>query len=502
MTLLIKNAQPLGCPHALPPRVDIFISGDKISAFGNFPAKGADEVIDSQGAYLSPGFIDVNTDSDHYLTLFENPSQEDFLKQGVTTIIGGQCGASLAPLLYGSLESIRKWADIDRANVNWHTLKEFLEVLEKRPLGVNFGTLIGHSTIRRAIAGDSPRNLTRNELKVFAEILKRGLAEGGFGLSTGLGYAHGRTTPPQEIKFLLRTVQEQKGVYATHLRKSGVELKESVGETLKMYNDTGVKTLISHFLPHFGEEKEYEEALEKFQHLPGGEDFHFDLYPFDTSLVPLYTFLPSWAQNRNLETMNALLQDEWQRSKIMKDLAPVTPEHFIIAQAPKNDSLVGHSLQDLKEIYETKDPKEALCQLMLATKLLAMVSYKNINQALIKAALCHPRSLIASGAASFPEHAQEKILKPERATSTFTKLLSLVEQETILSLEEAIVKMSVEPAKKFNLKGRGELKEGALADLVIFKNQEIKYVVVNGRMAVKEGVFQGICAGRVLRHNQ
>src|SRR3989344_3650682 len=139
MTLLIKNVQILGGSpsQVLPGKIsegkekfsgtkDVFITGDKISAIGDFSNKKADEVIDGQGAYLSPGFIDVNTDSDHYLSLFDYPEQEDFLRQGVTRIIGGMCGSSLAPLLYGSLESVRKWGDVSKANVDWHTMQEFL----------------------------------------------------------------------------------------------------------------------------------------------------------------------------------------------------------------------------------------------------------------------------------------------------------------------------------------------------------------------------------------
>src|SRR5690348_3985206 len=126
MTLLIKNVQILGGAHEFPDASDVFVNDDKISAIGSFPNKRADTVLEGHGAYLAPGFIDVNTDSDHYLTLFEHRGQEDFLRQGVTTIFGGMCGASLAPLLYGSLESISKWTRTDRVNVNWHTMREFL----------------------------------------------------------------------------------------------------------------------------------------------------------------------------------------------------------------------------------------------------------------------------------------------------------------------------------------------------------------------------------------
>ena len=132
MTLLIKNVKILGGERTFPESSDVFVNGDKISAIGNFGRKTADETLDGMGAYLAPGFIDVNTDSDHYLSLFSYPSQEDFLRQGVTTIVGGMCGSSLAPLLYGSLESIRKWTDISRFNVGWHTMSELIQRLNKR----------------------------------------------------------------------------------------------------------------------------------------------------------------------------------------------------------------------------------------------------------------------------------------------------------------------------------------------------------------------------------
>ena len=134
-TILIKNIQLLDGSGRPPVKADVLVKNEKISAIGNFPKYRADEIIDGLGAYLAPGFIDINTDSDHYLTLFSNPSQKDFVAQGVTTIIGGQCGASLAPLIYGSLESIREWADISKINVNWHTLAEFLKAMERSAFG-------------------------------------------------------------------------------------------------------------------------------------------------------------------------------------------------------------------------------------------------------------------------------------------------------------------------------------------------------------------------------
>ena len=121
----------------------------------------------------TPGFIDINSDADHYLTLFSDPYQASLIKQGITTIIGGNTGSSLSPLIDGSLTSIRKWADPSLVNINWRSVSEFLRILNRQKLGINFGTLIGHSTVRRAIIGENIRDLTEKELKVFSYVLEK-----------------------------------------------------------------------------------------------------------------------------------------------------------------------------------------------------------------------------------------------------------------------------------------------------------------------------------------
>ncbi len=513
MTLLIKNVRILGGAEKFSEPRDVFVSGDKVSAIGSFPNKDADTVIEGQGAYLAPGFIDVNTDSDHYLSLFDYPEQDDFLRQGVTTIIGGACGSSLAPLLYGSLESVQKWGDVGRVNVNWHSVKEFFDTLEKKPTAVNFGTLVGHSTIRRALIGGDIRELTKNELNVFGGTLRRALEEGGMGLSTGLGYVHSYKTPYSELKFLATIVKEKSGVYATHLRRSDDELLESIDETIKLANDTGAKTIISHFMPIVGAEAEYEKGLKKIESLPKELDFHFDVYPFDTSVLALYTFLPLWVRSGGREVMLANIKDEWMRSRIVKDIPKMNPWDFTMAQAPGNDYLVGKTLHDLVDIFNVPDYRDALVKLMVVTELRGIVFYKNINMNLVTLALKSPRSMIASNAASFREAAPAKALKPERATSTFTKFLSLMETRNLMPLHEAIKKITLDPARKFGLRGRGAIQENNFADLTLFsfketRNEkaivmdcEIKCVVVNGAVAYKDGGFTGKFSGRALKHN-
>ncbi|MGC9968913.1 MAG: hypothetical protein ABSC29_04280 [Minisyncoccia bacterium] len=502
MTLLIKDVQILGGARPFPDRMDVFVNDDKISAIGNFPNKKADVVLEGQGAYLSPGFIDVNTDSDHYLTLFDHPGQEDFLKQGVTTIFGGMCGSSLAPLLYGGLESMGKWADPNRVNVNWHTMGELLKVIDRHPLAVNFGTMVGHATIRRAILGEASRDLTKNELNVFARTLRAALQEGGFGLSTGLAYVHAKETPYAELKFLADIAGEFKGVYATHLRNTSTGILQSVEETIKLSKETKIKTLISHFVPVIGSEKEYEAALAAIEALPPEADFHFDIYPSANSLLPIYTFLPPWAQTGGVAVMLANVKDEWLATRIKKEMPRLDEEHFVITQAPGNDFLVGKSLKEVKEIYGVKDGREALVRLMVTMNMRGGVLYRNLASHLTKRAMASKHSFIASNAPSFAEKSlRGKQLKSERTTSTFTEFLAMVEREHLMPLEEAIAKITVGPAKKFNLPLRGIVAEGNIADLTCFKGNESKFTVVNGKVAMQNGECKGVFAGRALRHN-
>jgi N-acyl-D-amino-acid deacylase len=501
MTLLIKNVRILGGAREFPDVTDVFVSDEKIAAIGNFPDKKADEILDGQSAYLSPGFIDVNTDSDHYLTLFEHPGQEDFLRQGVTTIFGGMCGSSLAPLLYGTLESVRKWGGSeDRINVNWHTVAEFLATIDKRPFAVNFGTLAGHGTIRRSLAGDAVRELTKNELSVFIETMKKAMGDGAFGLSTSLGSVHAQKASRTEMASLAKIVKESNGIYATHLRKTATGIDESMDETIKLAKETGVKVLVNHFVPVRGAEKDYESALAMLDVLPASVDLQFDIYPFDALLLPFYTFLPAWVRMGGFEVMYANIQEEWLLPKIKNEMEILEDSHFTVAQAPGNDFLVGKKLSDLKEMYGLKDGREALLKLMTTTKMRGVALYENLNGDLMKKAIVNKRAFIASNAPSFSESSSGKQLKSDRTTQTFSRFLELVERDKIMPLADAIRKITLEPARKFGLAGRGEIKEGNYADLACFKNGEVKFTVVNGKVVMKEGEFQNKFPGKALRH--
>ncbi|MFA5098938.1 MAG: hypothetical protein WC461_01820 [Candidatus Paceibacterota bacterium] len=483
MTTLIKNVQLIDGSGKPAFKADVLIRNEKISAIGNFPTYKAHDTIEGFGAYLAPGFIDINNNADHYLTLFSNPSQKDYLLEGVTTIIGGQCGASLAPLLYGSLESIKDWADIGKMNIGWHTVKEFLNILNGLKFGVNFGTLAGHRTIRQALAGDSKRDLSGSELKIFNLILNRALKDGAFGFSTGLGYIHAKQTSYNEIKSLVEVVAKNKSLYATHLRNEKRGLLQSVNETISIAKETGARVLISHFRPLSGYGTDYEEAIDLISKNSARADVCFDIYPSDLSAVLVHDILPEWVKEGNTETILKDIETPGFRSKIMRELPRFSIDETIILNAPLNAYLNGKSLKEFSENRDLK-PAEGILELMKITGLRAVISYKNVSLKKTINAIKNDRAIVASN--NIPK--------------TFTGLLELAEKGKSLPIETAIYKITGFPAQRLGLKNRGLLKEGFAADLTLFKNAQIREVIVAGKRAVKDGTFQNILAGQILKH--
>lgn len=473
--LLIKQAQIIDGSGKTPFRGDILVDGQKISVIGNPIKRKVDKIIDGIGLLAAPGFIDVNTDSDHHLSLFTNPSQKDFINQGVTTIIGGQCGASLAPLMYGSLASVREWASTDYVNVDWGSVKEFFNVLQRIKLGIRFETLAGHSTIQRDIIGEMPRDLTDSEMEVFIRILRGTLEDGALGMSTGLG-DYGKSTPYREIETLAGVIAEHNKVYATHLRDEKSNLLKSVEETLSIARETGAKTIISHFRPVKGFEDEFKKSLELIDKNLADANIYFDVNSFEISLLPIDALLPPWAQSGIVESMLELLENENTRQKIIKEMVELKLGDLTIANCAGQEFLIGKNLEEISKNWE-KTLIETLMELMKMTKFKAMVASRNLDQELVTELLFHPRSLIGSNSASLPESA--KRMKLERSTSTFPKFLE-ISQKRGVPLEETIKKITSIPAQIYGLKNKGLIKEGYLADIVLLKEQKISGVILNG----------------------
>lgn len=480
MTVLIKNALIFDGSGRPPFKSDIFINHQRINRLGNFPHQSADKVIDARGMITTPGFIDVNGDADHYLGLFSDPVQESLLRKGITTIIGGNTGASLAPLVDGSLISIRKWADSSPVNVNWHSVSEFLNIINRRKLGINFGTLIGHSTIRRAIVGEELRDLTEKEFGIFNYVLEKGLKEGAFGFSTGLSYVHSHSVSYLELERLIKTVAKFKGVYSTQLRNYSVGLAESVKETLAIAKNTGVSIEINCFEPLKEFENDYLGAMASIEKEKMKTHINFDLCSVEARLVEIYTFLPEWARNGSLEVMLENITTAGTREKILDFLSTSKIDDLVIAKLPSFlRFLTGKSLKQFSE-SQNMNLAETLLKLMELTKLKAELWQKNIDPQTLRKIMVSEDAIIASGG--------------------MVDFLNLVQKENLMSLEKAVVKATSLPAFKFNIKERGLIKEGYFADIVVIRDGRPSEVLVNGSIALENGEAKGTLAGKILKH--
>lgn len=485
--ILIKNGLVYDGTGRPAKKKDILIWGDKIVALDKLNRRRAETVIDTMGGIVIPGIIDINTDSDHFLSLFSEPRQFDFIKQGVTTVIGGNCGASLAPLLDGSLVSLQQSAGHSQINIGWRTVKEFLNYLEKRGIGVNFGTLVGYTTIRRVITQDQDRDLTEKEINFFKNIIVRSLKEGAFGFSTGSTYLYDRPYPYREINELVRAVAEIKGIYAAHLRETGNNLLTAIQELITLVKKTKVNLEINHFQPIENFKELYSQAKDLIEKESHHYRINFDCYPFESMILPISALLPRWAGND---------LSEYIRQRLLEHFRKLALEKIIIGRMPPPlQSLNGKTLLEFGENANLK-PEEALLRLMRLTNLKALIILKCIDSNTLNDFMLSPQSIISSNGAALP--AGE--FKHERNFNTFPKFLNWAGKEKKLSLEKAVAKITGQPAQKYGLIGRGLIKEGNYADIAVFHNDyRVSDVIINGRPALIEGRPTEILAGRVLR---
>jgi len=519
LDILIKNGiviDGLGTPgyHA-----DIAVKDGKIEKIGFLGEPRANLVIDATGLFVAPGFIDINNASDRYWTLFSHPNLESHLYQGVTTIIGGNCGSSLAPLLTGNIiANIQKWADISKINVNWLTLKEFFEEVKKRKLLLNFGTLAGHSTLRRSIVRDEFRDLNPQELTQIKYLLESALGEGALGFSTGLIYSHAKIAPPEEIAGLLSTLKQGK-IYATHLRDEGAKLYESTVEAIEAAKQTKVSLEISHFKavgknnwPLFEKSlKEIHKAAES------GLDINFDVYPYTSTAIVFYTLLPDWiAVGGRIKLVENLKNPEF-RARAISEMK-VREEEFknvIIASGNIDKTFIGKSI-GIVALNQGVGIPEAIINLLIAAEGKLIVFVSSLSEENLIEALKSKFSIITSdGAAANVGDAKLGYLLHPRSFGSFARVLGrYVREKNILSWEEAIKKMTALPALKIGLKNRGIIKDGYFADITIFNPETVKdlatfenpfqysgginSVIINGRLALFEGEIKNKGLGDIL----
>lgn len=522
LDILIKNGTVVDGTGSKKTVADVGVEKDKITFIGKLGKNTkAVKTIDAKGKIICPGFVDILDHSDNFWTLFAIPRLDSKITQGITTIIGGNCGSSLFPILgEDSVKSIRKWVDIGNVNINWTRSEEFFVELNKRGLGINFGTLVGHETLRRGLIGGKEK-ITREDMKMMGRMLLDSLRDGVFGMSTGLVFSHARAMSSEEIKYLVEILRAKNAFYASHIRGESEELLPSINETIYIGREFQMSVEISH-LKAIGEKywSDMGKALEMINVAnEEGVEISFDIYPYDTTGSVLYTLLPDWVSHGGRKKMILRLKDLDLRNKIIGELKVMgyNYENIIVSICPKLKESAGKSIFEIAEKQEI-GPEEAMIELLISANGHAIVfNRKILSDKNIKLALKNQHCIISSADAAYnTEYIRTGEVVHPRCFGTFPKVLGkYVREQKVLSLESAIEKMTSKPARKIGLKNRGELKKGFFADITIFNpktiidkadfenpyqySEGVEFVIVNGKTVINNGKHTGELAGKVLK---
>jgi len=500
---------------------DIGIKDGEIVEIGDLENEKSEREIDAMGKYVVPGFIDVNNHSDTRWRIFSNPSLKSLVYQGITTIIGGGCGSSLAPLNNTEMiKAIRKWMDISKLNINWVSVEEFLREVKKSQLAVNFGTLIGHGTVRRGIIGDATRDLNEIEMDAMKEIIRTSLGEGALGFSSGLVYSHAKLAPAKELLTLNKIIASHKEVYTTHLREEGHAILDSLTEAIKTAKDSGVKLHISH-LKVMGEENWplMDKALKKIERAKkDGVDISFDIFPYTATGSVLYTFLPDWVSRGGRKMMLKKLKDLEIREKLIKEMKEsyIDYSKIIIASHSLGKTLTRKAVSDIAKA-QNKGVEEIVVDLLVASNGRVITITEALSEENLEKAIKNPLSVIASNGSGYDvAHKGSGDLVHPRDFGSFPRILSrYVKRKKLISWEDAIYKMTGRPAEIFGIKNRGIIKEKNFADIVIFDpatiedkatidkpyqySVGIEYVLVNGEIILDQGKYTDERAGAIIK---
>lgn len=516
-SLLIKNATVIDGTGSNPLIADVAISGNRIVNIApeiNTPAK---EVVHANRKVLAPGFIDIQNHSDSHWRLFDGPALESLITQGFTTVVTGNSGASLAPIISEqSLLSLRKWHTLVGVNVNWRSFAEFVTAMKQKQFGPNIASLVGYSTLRRGLVGDRQSTISVDELQTLKRLAKDAIDEGAFGISTGFAYAHEAGISDIELFEIAKIVQSTDSYLSIHLRDESENVIESIREAVNIAEQSKASIKISHLKIRHKQNwplvTDVLSELEAAWHR--GVNIHFDTYPYNSTWQALYTYLPSWATMGGRDHLIELLKIPTQRSKILASLntSESNIPALIIASTSSNLMVTGKPLSAIAAGFGTTS-EEALLNLIENGGSEILVFDESMSDEVVFLFTDHALGFIGTNGSGYAVTDTNKLVHP-RCFGTTAKFLHHVVNAKTISIPEAIRKMTSAPAKKIGLKDRGLIAIDAIADLVLFDPELVnstasvdnpyKYsdgimqVWVNGETVVLNGTVTGNCPGRFL----
>ncbi|MEI8411050.1 MULTISPECIES: N-acyl-D-amino-acid deacylase family protein [unclassified Kribbella] len=476
------------------------------------------EVIDATGNIVAPGFIDLHSHAD--FTAQTSPDAPTQLYQGVTTLVTGNCGWSPFPITdLGQMKAGTAFLAPEH-DWSWHDTKGFADAVERDGLAVNVALQVGHSSLRLAVMGGAERAPSSDELRQMQDLLREAADQGAVGFSTGLIYAPGTFADEAEVAALVATAGERGLLYSTHIRNEGAQLLEALDEAIAAARAGGARLEVSH-LKAAGKANHglVTAALQRLdQARADGLDVAWDVYPYTVSSTTLTAWLPTWAMDGGTASLLARLADPVDRERIaaaMRTGERFDPRALVIAFLPpgRYEDCRGLSVADIAD-RDDVDGAEAVLRVLEHHDAAVSVVNHAMNEDDVVTVLRHPLTSVASDgwilSATGPGHPHP------RNFGTFPRVLGrYARDQGVLTLPEAIRRMTSLPASRLGIDDRGVVKPGAVADLVVLDPAQvadrstyddpwqlsvgIEHVLVAGEPVLADGVPTGRRPGRVLR---
>lgn len=526
LDILIKNGQVLDGTGKPAFKADVGIAAGRIVVVAKDVEQEAKRTIQAVGLHLAPGFIDPHTHSD--FTLLAGPFAESKIRQGVTTEVIGNCGFSPAPLLGAAVAETRAQAKQVDVSVSWSNLAEYLERLHEPGIAVNVVPLVGHNTVRGSVVGFDDVQPTPDQQAEMERLVAQAMEHGARGLSTGLFYPPGFYARAEEVVGLARVVAHYGGIYVTHIRDEGKHVLEAIAEAIQIGEHAEIPVEIAHLkLCGHRSWANTDKLLALLDDaLSQGASVGCDQYPYAVSSTWLAAVLPYWAQTGGSEAIAKRLSDPVERSRIRKDWEENRAgwenrsgvrewSAVLVTDCPPRPDVLGKSVAEIAEA-EKKDPLEATFDLIVISQGQVAGAFFDQLEDNVRTFLRHPLVVVGSDGSALAPHGVLGQRKPHpRAYGTFPRVLGrYVRDKKVLTLEEAVRKMTSVTAERFGLLNRGLIRSGAWADLVLFDGHTIAdratftdphqypdgipYVLVNGVVVVDQGEHTGALPGRVL----
>ncbi|AEG93825.1 N-acyl-D-amino-acid deacylase family protein [Ramlibacter tataouinensis] len=505
---------------------DVGIVGDRIAAIGMLGGAAAGERIDARGLTVAPGFVDIHTHSD--FTLLVDGRADSQVCQGVTTEVIGQCGFSCAPLASSADAGAVLGYVEDAVDIRWRSFGEYLDRLQQAAPAVNVAAFVGHGALHRAAVAQAAVPGTGDQVQAMVRLAEDAFDAGAIGLSTGLEYWPGNTASPEEIAAMSAVAARRGGLYATHVRNRDIHYDLGFTEAVATARQTGARLQISHIQPKFGAPAHaMQHTLELiYRARREGVDVAFDIIPHDWSHTCMVSILPPWAREGGTARTLERLKDPALRRQMKDNPRPIWRlvsagrwDDIVLLSSAANQDLVGMNFTRIGAQRGT-DPYDAVLDLLLEEGEglpNVMWTSRSFNDADVCMCLREAGCSVMSDTLALSRRGPLKDTIGSLSGYGWTARLlgHYVRDRQVITLPEAIRRLTSQPAQRLGLADRGRLRPGAFADLVVLDPPGVEdrssvleplrhpagfhHVMVNGRAVVRDGVRNDERPGRVLR---